>query len=143
MLYYGVGMNNLPRTREFLGVGWKFPIQVTPDGRIAQSRYERSVEESVYLILGTARGERVMLPNFGCGIHDLVFQPNNAATVALVTNEVLTSLVQWEKRIDVLDVRVDTAPEQPNLLLIRVEYRIRANQALGNLVYPFYITERS
>jgi phage baseplate assembly protein W len=136
-------MNNLPRTREFLGVGWKFPIQVTPDGRIAQSRYERSVEESVYLILGTARGERVMLPNFGCGIHDLVFQPNNAATVALVTNEVLTSLVQWEKRIDVLDVRVDTAPEQPNLLLIRVEYRIRANQALGNLVYPFYITERS
>lgn len=136
-------MNNLPRTREFLGVGWKFPIQVTPDGKIAQSRYERSVEESVYLILGTARGERVMLPSFGCGIHDLVFQPNNAATVALVTNEVLTSLVQWEKRIDVLDVRVDTAPEQPNLLLIRVEYRIRANQALGNLVYPFYITERS
>jgi phage baseplate assembly protein W len=143
MLHHGVGMNNLPRTREFLGVGWKFPIQVTPDGKIAQSRYERSVEESVYLILGTARGERVMLPNFGCGIHDLVFQPNNAATVALVTNEVLTSLVQWEKRIDVLDVRVDTAPEQPNLLLIRVEYRIRANQALGNLVYPFYITERS
>lgn len=136
-------MNNLPRTREFLGVGWKFPIQVTSDGKIAQSRYERSVEESVYLILATARGERVMLPSFGCGIHDLVFQPNNAATVALVTNEVLTSLVQWEKRIDVLDVRVDTAPEQPNLLLIRVEYRIRANQALGNLVYPFYITERS
>lgn len=129
------------RRREFLGVGWKFPLQVTPQGGIAQSGYEQRVEESIYLILGTARGERVMLPQFGCGIHDLVFEPNNSLTRSLVVNRVRESLVRYEPRIDVLEVEVETPPEQENLMLIRVSYRIRANNALNNLVYPFYINE--
>jgi phage baseplate assembly protein W len=129
------------RRRDFLGVGWKFPLQVTPQGGIAQSGYEQRVEESIYLILGTARGERVMLPQFGCGIHDLVFEPNNSLTRSLVVNRVRESLVRYEPRIDVLEVEVETTPEQENLMLIRVSYRIRANNALNNLVYPFYINE--
>ena len=128
-------------TREYLGVGWKFPLQVTPGGTIAQARYEQRIEESIYLILSTAKGERVMLPEFGCGIHDLVFAPNNTATLTVVVQTVREVLVAYEPRIDVLDVNAETAPEQPNLLLIRINYRIRANNALGNLVYPFYIGE--
>lgn len=128
-------------TREFLGVGWKFPLQVTPGGKIAQAKYEQRIEESIYLILSTSKGERVMLPDFGCGIHDLVFAPNNAGTIAMVTQTVRKALVAYESRIDVLDIAVETAPEQPNLLLIRINYRIRANNAMGNLVYPFYILE--
>src|SRR5918911_4166623 len=122
-------------TRDFLGVGWKFPLQVTPGGKIAQARYEQRIEESIYLILSTAKGERVMLPNFGCGIHELVFAPNNALTRALVIQNVREALVNFERRIDVLDVTADSAPGEPNLLLIRVSYRIRANNAHGNLVY--------
>ena len=128
-------------TREFLGVGWKFPLQVTPGGKLAQSKYEQRIEESIYLILSTAKGERVMLPEFGCGIHDLVFAPNNAGTVAMVAQTVRTALVAYEPRIDLLDIAVETPAEQPNLLLIRIGYQIRANNALGNLVYPFYIAE--
>jgi phage baseplate assembly protein W len=128
-------------TRAFLGIGWKFPLQVTPAGKIAQARFEQRIEESIFLILSTARGERVMLPEFGCGIHDLVFAPNNEVTLSLVTQSVRKALVAYEARIDVLDVETETAPEQPNLLLIRINYRIRANNALGNLVYPFYIRE--
>ena len=128
-------------TRDFLGIGWKFPLQVTPAGKIAQARFEQRIEESIFLILSTARGERVMLPEFGCGIHDLVFAPNNAITLSLVAQAVRKALVAYEARIDVLDVETETAPEQPNLLLIRINYRIRANNALGNLVYPFYIRE--
>lgn len=128
-------------TRDFLGIGWKFPLQVTPNGKIAQARYEQRIEESVYLILSTAKGERVMLPEFGCGIHDLVFAPNNTTTLALVVHNIRQALVAYEPRIDVLDIIPETAPEQPNLLLIRISYRIRANNAIGNLVYPFYITE--
>ena len=127
--------------RKFLGVGWKFPLQVTPGGSIAQARHEARIEESIYLILSTARGERVMLPDFGCGIHDLVFAPHNAATLAMVSQSVRQALTAYEPRIDVLDILVQSPPEQPNLLLIRVSYRIRANNALGNLVYPFYIRE--
>ena len=128
-------------TRDFLGIGWKFPLQVTPAGKIAQARFEQRIEESIFLILSTARGERVMLPEFGCGIHDLVFAPNNAITLSLVAQTVRKALIAYEARIDVLDVETETAPEQPNLLLIRINYRIRANNALGNLVYPFYIRE--
>lgn len=127
--------------REYLGVGWKFPLQVTPGGKIVQARYEQRIEESIYLILNTAKGERVMLPEFGCGIHDLVFAPNNAATLTVVVQTVREALVAYEPRIDVLDINVETAPEELNLLLIRINYRIRANNALGNLVYPFYIGE--
>jgi phage baseplate assembly protein W len=127
--------------REFLGVGWKFPIQVTPGGQIARARYEQRVEESIYLILGTAKGERVMLPEFGCGIHDLVFAPNSAGTIAMVVESVRKALTAYEPRIDVLDVTATPEMAQRNLLLIKVNYRIRANNALGNLVYPFYIRE--
>jgi len=127
--------------RDYLGVGWKFPLQVTPGGTIAQARYEQRLEESIYLILSTARGERVMLPEFGCGIHELVFAPNNTTTLTVVVQTVREALVAYEPRIDVLDIDAKTAPEQPNLLLIRINYRIRANNALGNLVYPFYIGE--
>lgn len=128
-------------TRDFLGVGWKFPLQVTPNGTIAQARYEQRIEESIYLILGTAKRERVMLPDFGCGIHELVFAPNNGTTLSLVSGRVRQALVSHESRIDVLDINVETTPEEPNLLLIRIDYRIRANNAIGNLVYPFYINE--
>lgn len=127
--------------REYLGVGWKFPIQVTPAGQIARARYEQRVEEAIYIILGTAKGERVMLPEFGCGIHDLVFAPNSAGTIAMVVESVRKALTAYEPRIDVLDVTATPEMAQRNLLLIKVNYRIRANNALGNLVYPFYISE--
>jgi phage baseplate assembly protein W len=127
--------------REFLGVGWKFPLQVTPDGKIAQARLEQRIEDSVYLILGTAKGERVMRPSFGCDIHGLVFAPNDGRTTALVVHSVREALVANEPRIDVLDVGAESPPGQENLLLIRVSYRIRANNAAGNLVYPFFIRE--
>jgi len=129
--------------RDYLGVGWKFPLQVTPAGTIAQARFEQRIEESIYLILSTAKGERVMLPDFGCSIHELVFGVNNPTTIAVVTQSVRQALVAFEPRIDVLDISTETDPEVQNLLLIRINYRVRANNARGNLVYPFYITENT
>jgi len=127
--------------RDFLGVGWKFPVQVDGRGRIATASYEQRVAESIHLILGTARGERVMLPEFGCGLHDLVFAPNTTTTRGRVAQAVRQALVEREPRIDVLSVQVDDAPGEPNLLLIRVDYRVRTNNAAGNVVYPFFLQE--
>lgn len=134
---------NRTQARPFLGTGWRFPLQVTPQGGLALARGEQRVEESIYHILATAKGERVMRPDFGCGIHDLVFAPNSAAVLARVKQDVLQALTAYEPRIDVLEVDVENSPEAPNLLLIRVHYRIRANNAIGNLVYPFYVDEGS
>src|SRR5262245_4515655 len=127
--------------REFLGVGWRFPVRIAPGGGFAFSVGEQSVEEAIWILLSTARGERQMLPRFGCGIHDLVFAPNNPATRGNVAHLVKEALTEWEPRIDVLDITVEAPPGEENKLLIRVDYRIRSNNAFGNLVYPFYLTE--
>lgn len=127
--------------RAFLGTGWKFPVRVNPSGNLSWSVGEQSVQEAIWIILGTALGERQMLPTFGCGIHDLVFAPNNPTTQTNVTQLVKQALSQGEPRIDVLDVNVSAAPDEANMLLIRVDYRIRSNNAMNNMVYPFYVTE--
>lgn len=126
--------------REYLGIGWTFPIRVNATGGFSLSRYEQDVQEAIWIILSTARGERQMVPDFGCGIHDYVFAPNNVATQGNLAHAVRQALTQWEPRIDVLDVNVDGTSE-PNMLVIRVDYRIRANNSLYNLVYPFYLQE--
>jgi phage baseplate assembly protein W len=127
--------------RAFLGTGFKFPLQVTPRGKLALASAETRIEESIWFILGTRLGERLMQPDFGCGIHDLLFAPNNPATHAVAVEHVRRALVAHEQRIDVLRVAPETTAAEPSLLLIRIDYRIRANNAMGNLVYPFYITE--
>jgi uncharacterized protein len=127
--------------RPFLGLGWKFPLQVTPRGAIATASEEQRIEESILIILSTAPGERLMLPDFGCGIHDLVFAPNDSGTVSRVVDLVRRSLTTYEPRIDVLDISAEVSEAQRNLLLIRIDYRIRDNNSMKNLVYPFFITE--
>ena len=134
-------MDGTPLNREFLGVGWRFPLQVTPGGRIAQARYEQRIEESIVLILATTPGERPMLPDFGCGIHDLLFAPNDSRTIALTVHLAREALTRFEPRIDLIDVAAENTADAPNLLLIRVNYRVRGTNAIGNLVYPFYIRE--
>lgn len=134
-------MNRATAKRDFLGAGWKFPLQVNAQGGIAMARYEQSIEESIYQILGTAPGERVMQPEFGCGMHEFVFAPNNPTTRTMVIDAVRRALVAFEPRIDVLTVNAEAPEQEENLLIIRVDYRVRANNTLENLVYPFYITE--
>ena len=127
----------------FLGSGWDFLQLVAAEGGAAALAVEdESVRQSVWIILGTARGERVMRPEFGCGIHDLVFSPSDSTTVGLVAREVRDALVEWEPRISVDDVQVSVDAAQPGRLLISVEYRVRTTNNQFNLVYPFYL-ERS
>ena len=128
-------------SRDFLGIGFKFPLQVSARGAIATARNEERVAESIAFILGTAQGERVMCPDFGCRIHQLVFQPNDDRTQGRVAQMVRRALVDLEPRIDLLDVRVQSPPAEPNLLLIRVDYRVRSTNAFNNLVYPFFLRE--
>jgi phage baseplate assembly protein W len=82
-----------------------------------------------------------MRPEFGCGIWELVMEANTAQLHGRVQVRVRDALTRWEPRIDVLDVQVATSPDQKNLLLIRIDYRIRSNNAAYNLVYPFFLKE--
>lgn len=128
-------------TKDFLGVGWKYPVKVDMNGKIAMSQYEEDIKEAIWIILGTAKGERVMRPDFGCGIHDLVFASINTTTVTLVENSVREALTMWEPRIELIKAEVSTEEASVGKLLVSIDYRVRTTNNRFNLVYPFYLKE--
>lgn len=152
-------------TKEFLGIGWKFPVIVDIEGKISMSEYETDIKEAIRIILGTRKGERIMHPDFGCGIHDFVFSPLNKTTISLVENSVREGLTLWEPRIELIKVEVISgSPAERKLstlefwgtgaqgevtpnssvegrLLVSIDYRVRVTNNRFNLVYPFYLKE--
>jgi len=133
---------------DFLGSGWAFPVRVDKDGAIAPQKYEDNIKESIQIILGTAKGERQMRPDFGCGIHELVFALNNYATAGMAAYHVEQALIRWEPRIELIKVEASPGKEKANgssgggeRLIISIEYRVIATNSIFNLVYPFYLTE--
>jgi uncharacterized protein len=137
-------------SKPFLGVGWSFPLEVVQKGdegkaKVAELRaaeYEESVRQSIWLILGTAKGERVMRPDFGCGIYDLVFEANSASTAGRIEEEVRDALLFFEPRIDVLEIHVRPDGDG-EVLIISIDYQVRATDNMFNLIYPFYLERGS
>lgn len=124
----------------FLGVGWSFPIRCDENApRFATSEYDECIRQAIEIILGTAKGERVMRPDFGCGIHDMVFSPNNAGSRGLAESHVLEALQRWEPRIEVLSIKAGIGGAEGEVMPISVEYRVRSTDNRFNLVYPFYL----
>lgn len=123
----------------FLGVGWGFPVQKDSTGDIGLVADDQLIAQSIWLILATAPGERVQRPDFGCGVHDLVFAVNDAAAAARIADEVRSALIAFEPRIDVESVDVTSAQGQATTVLVDVTYRVRTTNNRFNLVYPFYL----
>ena len=123
---------------DFAGRGWSFPLRLDGSGSFALSSGEQDVEEAIRLILGTAYGERPMRPEYGCAIHDLVFDTIDAHLAGRVSAEVTASLTRWEPRIEVEAVVATADPAFPHVLRIAVSYRLRATNDRRNLVFPFY-----
>jgi phage baseplate assembly protein W len=126
-------------SRNFLGRGWKYPVEVDRAGGIAMSELDESIRQSLLVILGTAPGERVMRPNFGCNIHDLVYAPNNLNTASLAAHYCIEALGKWEPRIEEVEAHADASEDDANRLDITIKYKVRATNTSRNLVYPFYI----
>jgi len=124
----------------FLGQGWRFPVRLDAQGRIATSSGEEKIRQSLELILSTSPGERAMVPDFGCALHERVFTLVEGATLGQLVDDITLALSQWEPRVDVLEVRVDPAPDDPALLFIRVDYAVRSTNSRFNLVFPFYVS---
>jgi phage baseplate assembly protein W len=110
-------------------------------GRLRYARHEDDVEQAIQIVLLTAYGERVMLQEFGAGMRDHVFEPNSAATRARIEESVRRALVDWEPRIALERVEATAGEEVPNLVLIHVDYVVRATNTAYNRVYPFYLLE--
>ncbi|OPY55028.1 MAG: Gene 25-like lysozyme [Methanosaeta sp. PtaU1.Bin060] len=128
-------------SKEFLGRGWKFPVKLSSIGSIDESQYEVDIKEAIKIIATTSMGERVMLPEFGCGIYDYVFESPSTTILGLIQESVRNSLIKWEPRIDLNDVSVSMEGSDKNKLLIEISYTVRTTNNQYNLVYPFYLKE--
>ncbi len=122
----------------FLGNAVAFPIVPDQRGALEMAVGTDAVSQSIWLILDTEPGERVMRPDFGCGLRRYLMKPNTVATRALIEHDVTRALTMWEKRIDLTSVTVEPG-DDPSLVLIRVDYVHTRDQRPGNLVYPFYL----
>jgi phage baseplate assembly protein W len=125
--------------RDTIGRGVAFPLRVDAGGAVALVDDDEDIHEAVELILGTAPGERPMRPQFGCAVHDYVFETVDAYTVGRLERAVRIALDRWEPRIEVLAVDVDVSQAGRGLLPIEITYRLRATNDVRNLVYPFYV----
>jgi uncharacterized protein len=125
--------------REFVGAGWAFPLRTDATGGVALVRDDREVAESIRLILGTAPGERPMRPEFGCGVHDHVFDPADSTTAGWLAYEVRRALDRWEPRITVHDVDVVLDPADTSAMYITISYSISGTYDPRSLVFPFYV----
>src|SRR5262245_20778861 len=127
--------------KEFLGRGWKFPVELDSNDRVVYEKEETKIQESILIILGTSQGERVMRPDFVSRLFELVFAPINSSTKSLLGKYTTEALVNWEPRIDVLAVDIIDTEAAAGILFVNINYRVRATNSEFNLVYPFYLRE--
>lgn len=123
----------------FLGQGWAFPFAVNQSGNVEMSYYEKSISESIRIILSTSKGERVMRPDFGCEINEMVFAPNNSTTQNLICHYIEEALIKWEPRIILEKVEAYPDEDDEARINISIQYKVRSVNTYFNMVYPFYL----
>lgn len=127
--------------KAFLGVGLAFPPAADTHGAFGIVAYEDDIRQSIQIILATNPGERVMRPDFGAGLRDFVFEPADSTLANRIQTRVQEALIDFEPRIDVLQVSATLDPATFNTFYIQITYRVRANNSIANLVFPFYLQE--
>lgn len=132
----------------FLGRGWSFPPHLNDRNRVSLVDADTDIKQAIYIILHTAPGERVMHPDFGCPIHELIFWPANDQTAAIIERYVTEALTRWEPRIRLHEVRAipgtddprETGVDYDGKMLINIVYEIKQTHDKRSMVYPFYLT---
>lgn len=124
---------------DLIGRGWAFPPQIDNRGQIALTAGDTEIQQAIHIILSTSLGERVMRPDFGCRIHELIFAPNNIGTCAAAERYVREALGRWEPRIALTKVKAEPSADHTGTLMIEVSYVVKATQDPRSLVFPFYL----
>ena len=131
--------DNNTRNREFIGQGWAFPLQISQQGGFALAKGVNDIEQAIRIVLGTIPGERMMRPEFGCRINELVFAPDNASTRKLAAYFVEEALKRWEPRIEVKEIEATSDPARDGALMIEIKYQVKDTYEPRSIVYPFFL----
>ena len=128
--------------QSFLGRGWSFPPEFNNESRaVKMLEDEEDIRSSLQILLSTRPGERIMVPGYGCNLDELLFSPLNLTIKTYIVDLIRTAILYYEPRIDVNKIEIDPTDEFHGVLLIQIEYTIRATNSRMNMVYPFYKEE--
>lgn len=128
--------------KEFLGSGWKFPVSLNKKNGFELVSEDEDIREAILIILNTVPGERVMRPEFGCGIHNYVFSVVNSSNLSMIENEIVKALTLYEPRIVIDNIKAEVDSSDAGRLLINIDYTVASSNSRYNMVYPFYLTEK-
>ncbi len=128
--------------KEFLGTGWKFPLTLDGQGAFTLVSEDEDIREAIVIILSTVQGERVMRPEFGCGIQNYVFSIMNSSNLMMIEKEIERALILYEPRIKVEEINAQTDASEGGKLIVNIEYTVLSSNSRFNMVYPFYLTEK-
>lgn len=130
------------KNTSFLGRGWAFPIRF--DGGISPTvmvEEEEDIKESLRILLSTRLGERIMRPDYGNALHNMVYHNMDLTARTQLRAAIEDAILFWESRINLTKVSFDMSEERDGKLNILLEYTIRQTNSRGNLVYPYYYEE--
>ena len=128
--------------KEFLGRGWSFPPQFNrADSRVEMTQGHEDIEKSLEILLGTRKGERVLLPDYGCNLDEMVFEAFNESVKTYLADMVKSAILYHEPRIEPLQILIDDSYITEGRLMIEIEFLVRATNSRFNKVYPFFLEE--
>jgi uncharacterized protein len=129
-------------SKSFLGRGWGFPPEFNRATKaVNMLEDEADIKSSLEILLSTRLGERVMVPDYGCNLDELLFKPLTLTLKTFVIDLIKTAILYYEPRIDLNKIAIDPTDELEGVLLINLEYTVRATNSRKNMVYPFYKAE--
>ncbi len=129
-------------TETFLGEGWSFPPHFDKkSGELVTTAGVVDINKSLEILLSTRLGERIMLPNYGCNLEELMFQPLDVTLKTYIQELIKTAILYCEPRIDTQEITLDTTNEENGEILIQIKYIVRITNSRANMVFPFYKTE--
>lgn len=129
-------------TGSFLGRGWSFPPTFDPAlPGVQMVELEADVASSLHVLLSTAQGERVMVPQYGCNLDELVFESLDTRMKTLMADKIESAILYYEPRIDLEDVQLDDSGDLDGVVMIGIVYRIKATNSRFNMVFPYYRQE--
>ena len=124
---------------DFIGRGWRFPIQPDAAGSLGYVSGDANVEQSLRILLLTSLGDRVMRSDFGSKAQTLVFAPGSVQYLGLLETTIREAVRDWEPRVDVDSVAAEVDPADEARITVSVSYHVRATNTRNNLVFPFYL----
>jgi phage baseplate assembly protein W len=116
------------KTYNDYAVGISLPIQITNVAFTQTFQTIDQLKSNIKNLLLTVRGERIMQPEFGCGLYELLFEMNTDEFNQTVEDEIRTSLQRWLPIVTVDEVIV----EESNVLRDTNQFNVSLKFSVGN-----------